>query len=114
MSVSTHVLDLACGEPAVGVPVRLERCLTGAETQGWVAGTQGWVEVARGLTDRDGRLRDWTPAEHLDPGRYRLVFETGRDFFPEVPVVFEVTDPARHLHIPLLLSPFGYTTYRGS
>jgi 5-hydroxyisourate hydrolase len=107
MSVSTHVLDLARGEPAVGILVRLERCLADA-------GAQGCVEVARGLTDRDGRLRDWTPAEHLDPGRYRLVFETGGDFFPEVPVVFEVTDPARHLHIPLLLSPFGYTTYRGS
>jgi 5-hydroxyisourate hydrolase len=102
VSISTHVLDLAHGRPRAGVPVRLER---GAGA--------GWVAVARGLTDSDGRLRDWTPAR-LDPGRYRLVFVTGGEFFPEVDVVFEVTEATGQLHIPLLLNEFGYTTYRGS
>lgn len=73
----------------------------------------GWMEVARGLTDSEGRLRDWTPAR-LPPGRYRLVFVTGGEFFPEIPVVFELADATGHLHIPLLLNEFGYTTYRGS
>jgi 5-hydroxyisourate hydrolase len=84
------------------VPVRLER-----------RAADGWVPVASGLTDADGRLRDWTPA-HLDPGRYRLVFAVGGGFFPEIPVAFELTDAARHLHVPLLLNEFGYTVYRGS
>ena len=102
MSISTHVLDLTYGRPRVGLRVRLER------------GTaDSWVAVAHGITDSDGRLRDWTP-EHLVPGRYRLVFATGGEFFPEVPVVFQLTDPAGNLHIPLLLNEFGYTAYRGS
>jgi 5-hydroxyisourate hydrolase len=102
VSISTHVLDLAHGRPRAGLRVRLER------------GTgDGWVELARGLTDSEGRLRDWTP-ERLDPGRYRLVFATGGEFFPEVPVVFQLTDATGNLHIPLLLNEFGYTTYRGS
>jgi 5-hydroxyisourate hydrolase len=101
VSLSTHVLDTGRGEPAAGVPVALER-----------AG----APVAGGVTGGDGRLS--LPGELL-PGRYRLRFDTGAylgpgAFFPEVSVVFEVTDPARHLHVPLLLSPFGYTTYRGS
>jgi 5-hydroxyisourate hydrolase len=108
VSLSTHVLDNARGEPAPGVPVRLER----AEAAGWTA-------VARGVTGADGRLREWVPDGQWHPGRYRLVFDTaaylGPDaFFPEVSVVFEVTDPGRHLHLPLLLSPYGYATYRGS
>jgi 5-hydroxyisourate hydrolase len=104
VSLSTHVLDVGRGEPAAGVLVRLQR---GSDSA-------GWVEVARGETDHDGRLRDWSPGQQLPAGRYRLIFATGGDSFPEVPVVFEVTDPDRHVHIPLLLSPFGYTTYRGS
>jgi 5-hydroxyisourate hydrolase len=96
MTLSTHVLDTARGEPAAGVPVRLER-----------AG----VPLASGVTGADGRLRF---DNELLPGRYRLVFDTAGAFFPEVVVVFEVTDPVRHLHVPLLLSPYGYTTYRGS
>ena len=108
MTLSTHVLDNATGLPAPGVPVRLER---------WRDGQ--WAAVATVRTDSDGRARGWVPAEAWHAGRYRLVFDTaahlGADaFFPEVVVVFEVTDPARHLHVPLLLSPFGYTTYRGS
>jgi 5-hydroxyisourate hydrolase len=103
MSLSTHVLDTARGEPARGVPVLLER---------WDGA--GWLAVARGSTDGDGRLRDWVPDGQWRPGRYRLVFDTAGAFFPEVTVVFEVTDAAAHYHVPLLLSPFGYTTYRGS
>ncbi len=108
MSLSTHVLDTAHGEPARGVPVLLER---------WDG--DGWLAVARGRTDGDGRLRDWVPDGQWRTGRYRLVFDTAAvhgagAFFPEVAVVFAVTDPSGHHHVPLLLSPFGYTTYRGS
>jgi hydroxyisourate hydrolase len=108
MTLSTHVLDTTAGEPARGVPVRLE-----------VGGDAGWQVVASGQTDGDGRLRDWVPEGLWRAGRYRLVFDTAAHlgpgaFFPEVTVLFEVSDPGRHLHIPLLLSPFGYTTYRGS
>jgi 5-hydroxyisourate hydrolase len=108
VSLSTHVLDNATGEPARGVPVRLER-----------RDGDGWTTVAAGRTDTDGRLRDWVPAQAWRAGAYRLVFDTaahsGPDaFFPEVAVVFQVADAARHHHVPLLLSPYGYTTYRGS
>jgi 5-hydroxyisourate hydrolase len=105
VTLSTHVLDTGLGEPAPGVPVRLEREHDGA-----------WVEVAGGFTDDDGRLRDWVPDAHWHAGTYRLVFDTaGRSaFFPEVSVVFFVAEPSRHHHVPLLLSPYGYTTYRGS
>lgn len=103
MSLSTHVLDTARGEPVPGMAVRLER-RTG----------DGWEPVAHGTTDADGRLRDWVPQGRWGTGRHRLVFDTAGAFFPEVSVVFEVTEPQRHLHVPLLLSPYGYTTYRGS
>lgn len=101
MSLSTHILDTARGAPARGVQVRLEL---------------GGDVLASGVTDDDGRLRDWTGP--LAPGSYRLVFDTGAylgpdAFFPEVAVAFTVTDGA-HLHVPLLLSPYGYSTYRGS
>ena len=108
MSLSTHVLDTAVGEPAAGVPVRLER-----------VHDNGWVELATGLTDSDGRLRDWVPAERWVSGRYRLIFDTEAylgegAFFPTAVVVFQVSAPHRHHHVPLLLSPYGLTTYRGS
>jgi hydroxyisourate hydrolase len=108
VTLSTHVLDTGRGEPAPGVPVRLERA-SGGE----------WIAVAAAHTDHDGRVRDWVPAHEWVAGRYRLVFDTaahlGPDaFFPEVTVVFEVVDPVPHLHVPLLLSRYGYTTYRGS
>jgi len=107
MTLSTHVLDTTRGEPAAGLRVRLER-----------AG----ATVARGTTDADGRLRDWVAESDWAAGGYRLVFDTAAycaargvpAFFPEVAVCFEVTEPGRHLHVPLLLSPFSYTTYRGS
>jgi 5-hydroxyisourate hydrolase len=100
VTLSTHVLDTARGEPAAGVPVRLES-LDGQR-------------LAAGVTDHDGRLRDWVPDGHWRAGTYRLVFETAGTFFPEVAVVFRVADPDRHYHVPLLLSQFGYTVYRGS
>lgn len=105
MTLSTHVLDTGIGEPAFGVPVRLEVRDGGA-----------WVAVASGTTDADGRLRDWVPPEHWHAGTYRLIFDTGvrSTFFPEVTILFVVTDPQRHHHVPLLLSPYGYSTYRGS
>lgn len=101
MTLSTHVLDNATGEPARGVPVRLER-----------RDGDGWATVAAGRTDTDGRVRDWA----LSTGAHRLVFDTAAHsaFFPEVAVVFQVDDAGRHYHVPLLLSPYGYTTYRGS
>jgi hydroxyisourate hydrolase len=107
VSLSTHVLDNARGVPAAGVPVVLQR-------------HEGeWRTIANGRTDRDGRLRDWVPDTVWGAGRYRLVFDTaaylGPDaFFPEVAVVFTISEPERHHHVPLLLSPYGYTTYRGS
>jgi 5-hydroxyisourate hydrolase len=100
VSLSTHVLDTARGEPAAGVPVRLE--------------TLDGRLLAEGVTDHDGRLRDWVPDGVWRAGTYRLVFSTAGAFFPEVVVVFQVADPDRHYHVPLLLSPFGYTVYRGS
>jgi hydroxyisourate hydrolase len=105
MTLSTHVLDTAAGEPAPGVPVRLERQHDG-----------GWLEIAAGVTDDDGRLRDWVPEQLWHAGTYRLTFDTaGRSpFFPEVTVLFFVSEPDRHHHVPLLLSSYGYTTYRGS
>jgi hydroxyisourate hydrolase len=108
VTLSTHILDNARGEPAADVAVRLER-----------QENQEWVPVAAGRTNMDGRLADWVPVDGWRAGRYRLLFDTGGylgpgAFFPEVSVVFAVTDPGRHLHVPLLLSPFGYTTYRGS
>jgi 5-hydroxyisourate hydrolase len=109
--ITTHVLDTARGRPAAGVPVVLER-----------AGADGWEPVGSGATDADGRLRDLTAeGTQLADGRYRLTFDTGayfRDrgeaaFYPEVAVVFTVAGHEHH-HVPLLLSPFGYSTYRGS
>ena len=102
MTLSTHVLDAARGRPARGVPVRLER------REG-----EDWAHVAEGRTDDDGRVRDLPPPEK---GTYRLVFDTTRhsDFYPEVTVAFNVADPGEHYHVPLLLSPYAYSTYRGS
>ena len=97
--VTTHVLDTAAGRPAAAVAVRLE-------------GDAG--VVATGETDADGRIDDLGP-DQLEPGTYRLRFDTAvrSSFFPEVVVAFAVADDS-HVHVPLLLSPFGYSTYRGS
>jgi 5-hydroxyisourate hydrolase len=111
--ITTHVLDLTRGRPAQGVVVNLE-----------IARGPGlWAELARGVTDADGRIAAFDPPlAAFEPAVYRLRFETGayflalgtRAFYPEVHVVVQVDEPARHYHVPLLLSPFGYSTYRGS
>ena len=112
-AVTTHVLDVARGKPAAGISVILEQGL----------GSKGWVLVGKGETDADGRVRTLMPADSsLAPGLYRLVFETGRYFgarnvptlYPHITIVFEAAAGEAHYHVPLLLSPFGYTTYRGS
>ena len=111
MSLSTHVLDAAAGRPAAGVAVRLAR-----------RGDGGWTTVAAGRTGPDGRLADWLPDGEPAAGVCRLTFDTGAYFagrgvpslYPEVTVTFEVRDAAEHLHLPVLLSPYAYSTYRGS
>ena len=113
MSVTTHVLDLMGGHPAAGMAVALEVR----------AGTGGWTRLGDGATGSDGRLAGLLPAQrHLEAGVHRLLFGTGAwfaerrvaAFYPEVSVVFDVSDPTHHYHVPLLLSPYGYSTYRGS
>ena len=121
MTLSTHVLDATTGRPAAGVRVRLER-----------AGDDGWAPAGGGTTGPDGRLRlsgdPGGPADPGDPsagggtGVYRMTFGSGEyfqargcaTFYPEVSITFEMTDRAEHYHVPLLLSPFAYSTYRGS
>ncbi|MFY9823980.1 MAG: hydroxyisourate hydrolase [Thermoanaerobaculia bacterium] len=110
--ITTHVLDTSRGRPASGVPVVLE-----------ILSEDGWRELGRAATDGDGRVRQLVPAgSSLIGGSYRLTFQTAayftdreiEGFYPEVSIVFEVRDAAQHHHVPLLLSPFGYSTYRGS
>jgi 5-hydroxyisourate hydrolase len=109
-TLSTHVLDAASGRPAAGVRVTLDR-----------RDGDGWQPLGAGVTDDDGRVRDLAPGG-LEAGVHRLVFATGEwfaatsqtGFYPEVPVVFEVAAGGGHYHVPLLLSPFAYSTYRGS
>ncbi|GGS54882.1 5-hydroxyisourate hydrolase [Planobispora rosea] len=108
MSLSTHVLDAALGRPAAGVAVRLESG----------SGADGGAVAAEGRTDADGRLSGWSPGA----GVHRLVFGTGAyfaergvtAFYPEVVITFTIDDPDEHYHVPLLLNPFAYSTYRGS
>jgi 5-hydroxyisourate hydrolase len=111
--ITTHVLDTSVGRPAGGVHVILER----RNAEG------SFAEIGRGVTDGDGRLKTLLPdAASLEPGLYRLTFETGayyaergvEGFYPEVLIVFEVREGREHYHVPVLLSPWGYSTYRGS
>ena len=112
-AITTHVLDTARGCPAAGVRVSLEQ----------IDASERWKVVGQGVTDASGRLRSLLP-ESIEPlpGVYRLLFDTrayfdehGVDsFFPHVTVTFEVSETKGHYHVPLLLSPFGYSTYRGS
>ncbi len=110
MTLSTHILDLVTGQPAAGVRIAL--LFAGAE--------QG-----NGVTDSDGRCRNLLGDAALRAGAYRLVFSAGEylrrvhpgndaPFFDDIPVDFTITDTGRSYHVPLLLSPFGYSTYRGS
>jgi 5-hydroxyisourate hydrolase len=103
VSITTHVLDATTGRPAAGVAVRL-------------SGVDG-APVASGHTDPDGRCA-LAPYD-VEPGTYELTFDTGgyfaeRTFYPSVSVTFRVADGGAHHHVPLLLSPWSYTTYRGS
>jgi 5-hydroxyisourate hydrolase len=111
--VSTHVLDTARGKPAAGVAVRLER----------EESTGSWLQLGASKTDQDGRCAQLLPeSDSLPAGHYRLSLATGSYYgqqgiaglYPTVEIVFEVRDGESHYHIPLLLSPNGYTTYRGS
>jgi len=111
--ITSHVLDTSLGHPAAGVSVTLS-----------AQGKDGsWKELGRGVTDADGRAKDLLPeGSELTVGTYRLTFDTAayfrarstETFFPHVEVVFLVGDTKQRYHIPLLLSPFGYSTYRGS
>lgn len=108
MPLSTHILDTSTGRPAAGMAV------TVAVRKG-----DTWVTVGKAATDGSGRVADLLAGEPLEAATYRLTFATaahlGPDaFYPEVVVTFRVADPAEHHHVPLLLGPFGYTTYRGS
>ena len=110
--ITTHVLDTSRGAPAAGMSVILE-----------MRHASEWSAVSRGATDEKGRLAMVNDGRTLTPGVYRLTFDTGtylRDlgiahpFFPEVKVTFQVLEGKEHYHVPLLVSPFGYSTYRGT
>ena len=109
--LTSHVLDVSLGRPARGLTVRLD-----------VADDGGWRPLGGAITDADGRAGDLLAGAALEAGVYRLIFETagyfaasGRTcFYPRVEVTFEVTAPGEHHHVPLLLAPYGYSTYRGS
>ncbi len=115
MTLSTHVLDATTGRPAAGVRVLVERRTAGT-----------WMQVGEALTGPDGRLDSrqggWLPAGEQGQGVYRLTFGSGSyfaergiaSFYPEIAICFDVASAAEHYHVPLLLSPFAYSTYRGS
>lgn len=111
-SITTHVLDTSRGCPASGISVELDMLHRDGE----------WRRIGDGVTDADGRITDLIDAGPLEPGRYRLTFATGEyfsslgvpGFYPSITVEFEVAARSEHYHVPLLLSPFGYATYRGS
>ncbi|HMC21596.1 MAG TPA: hydroxyisourate hydrolase [Thermoanaerobaculia bacterium] len=109
--ITTHVLDTSRGKPASGVLVTLERRSSDGS----------WIPVGHGETDADGRLKSLAP-DSIEAGVYRLTFDTAtyfrerhaETFYPEVIIVFSVHDTEQHYHVPLLLAPWGYSTYRGS
>ena len=109
--ITTHVLDTAAGRPGNGIAIELE-----------LQQASSWQRVGSGVTDDDGRLRTLTPSGPVAPGTYRIRFDTGAyfatrgtaGFFPVVEIQFTVSDVHQHYHVPLLLSPFGFSTYRGS
>ena len=109
--ISTHVLDLARGVGGADVPVVL---LQKSET-----GT--WTEVARVKTDANGRVRSFGESKSFEAGIYKLQFDmtayaqpNSQPFFPELDLIFQVTDKAAHYHVPVVVSPYGYSTYRGN
>jgi 5-hydroxyisourate hydrolase len=111
--ITTHVLDTSAGRPGGGIAVSLERMTDAAE----------WETIGEGQTDTDGRAKELLSATAAFlPGNYRLIFEIGpyfsqrniECFFSQVTITFVVNDAEQHYHVPLLVSPFGYSTYRGS
>lgn len=110
--LTTHILDISIGMPAKNVPVVLQV----------LQNEFHWVQIGEGQTDNDGRIKDLLPDDvKIQHGTYKLIFNTGEyfesegidSFYPFVEVMFTV-DSDRHYHVPLLLSPYGYSTYRGS
>lgn len=110
--ITTHVLDTSQGKPAAGMIVELDLLKESA-----------WQSIGQGTTDADGRISDLLPPNHkLTKGIYRLTFQTRAYFekktpgyfYPFIPILFEIKDTDAHYHVPLLLNPFGYSTYRGS
>lgn len=110
--ITSHILDTSQGKPAEGITVRLQQQLNGST----------WQTMAQAVTNKDGRITDLLPLERiLIPGIYKMVFETAeyfrkihlQTFYPEVEIQFSIPDD-QHYHVPLLLNPFGYSTYRGS
>ncbi len=110
--LTTHILDTSAGKPASGVKIRLEKFNAG----------KSWIALAEGVTNADGRVGELLEADKiLEPGQYKLIFDTAgyfekqkiKCFYPSVEIIFEISD-ALHYHVPLLLNPFGYSTYRGS
>jgi len=110
-SVSTHVLDISRGRPAQGVPVTLDR-----------KDGSTFTRLKDGKTDADGRVKELVPEGQLTNGTYRITFDTEtyftaqgvEGFYPEASILFVIRDAEAHYHVPLLLSAFGYSTYRGS
>jgi 5-hydroxyisourate hydrolase len=110
MGISTHILDTTRGRPASGVQVTLE-----------AQGDAGWTAIGGGTTDADGRVKGLM-VESPSPGAYRITFHVApyfeaqavKAFYPEVTITFLVAEGGQHFHVPLLLNPFGFTTYRGS
>ena len=109
--ITTHVLDTSKGLPAEGLNISLQRP-TGEDT---------WEDICSGIKNDDGRVPGFMDGITIEPGVYRMLFDTKsyfdnsgtKGFYPYAPIVFEITD-TEHYHIPLLLNPFGYSTYRGS
>lgn len=110
--ITTHILDTTLGKPAQGVTIVLEQ----------LAPDNKWLQMGEGKTNQDGRLPDLLSSEiKLNIGTYRLIFDTAsyfktigvKGFYPSVTIAFELSDDS-HYHVPLLLNPFGYSTYRGT
>lgn len=118
--ITTHVLDTAKGTPAVGVRITLDRDFSGSDAL--IVPTVAWERVGETTTNQDGRGPGLTASLQLQSGLYRVVFYTqdyfdGQGvptFYPYVEIIFRIVDPQQHYHIPLLISPYGYSTYRGS
>ncbi|MEM7799370.1 MAG: hydroxyisourate hydrolase [Chloroflexota bacterium] len=110
--ITTHILDTSVGKPAAGIVVNLFR----------KDNEIGWEKIGSGTTNSDGRITDLLPPGPLQIAEYKIVFEVGPyfakqaidGFYPYVPIIFQIKETNEHYHVPLLLNPFGFSTYRGS